>query len=728
MILPAIGRAVLTIGDDKFTVSSESADPEPYQFEEFCNLTVEESRGTPVPDGTDLDSIREIVNAERDRGDLLFFFLASLDRSLGPELRLEAAQFVEDLLSQVWVEHFAQDLLLSEPFRPTIDASLDPDFRDLTRYSNLVNDVIVHQPAIVLFWKGWNALIEETDPFALSFDLEELRDLLLRSGFVSRFVRSIHAADLIGFNRHIVDFILSEEAKEKFGSAPQLLNSLKNILERHNAFQRLQLPLSGLSYSGGEKESTTWNARGSRDLPDHEVYVQVTQQIESIKGLLFTGPQALINKAIRELLEYQRHHGDPEYLVKTLCNLATTAIDANQTDLAERLADEVGDLGIEDVVAESVRAEVSKNLGRFAEAKSRYESALLKYGESRYLLNGFADVLKDCGEFQRSLSLYEKIESDYPDDPVAPNGISTVYIAMGQPNKALAKAEGNIAAFGDPVSRIICGNILRHLGRYHESLTLMDGSLRLFGQELGVWGGFIRSLTLVGRYELALEKCEECIAIFPKSPLPRYMHGEVLRKMGRLQDSLASFNRSLKIFQTHRGLQMGKATALLILGKAIEATELIDTSDLQSERDWMAYQVWAFAHARLGDYGKALESLEWGLENVPWRSLRSLFSDTIGYVKMRMGDHLAAIHNFREGLKTADRSRRNGLCLLLSRAYSEIGQISDSVRYLNQVNSAESVVVQLKAATHPGLPLVRGVAQESQAVEQNEFQILLAAA
>lgn len=728
MILPAIGRAILTVGSDTFTVSSESADLEPYRFEKYCNLTPIESRGTPVPDGTDLDSIREMVSTERDRRDFVFFFLASLDRSLGPELQLGAAQFVEDILGHQQMEEFAHDLLLSEPFHPTIDASLKLEFPELTKYANLVREAIAHQPAIALFWRSWLAMVEDTDPLAHSFDLGALRDLLLRSGLVSRFVRSIYAADRLDFNRHLVSFTLSREAREEFGTAPQLLNKLKNILDKLSAFRRSQLALAGLTSSEYEEVSSTRVAQNTQTLSDHDVYSRVTQQIENIKGLLFTGAQGLVDKAIRELLEFQRLHSDQEYLAKTLCNLATTAIDANQVDLAQGLAEEVGNLGIDDVVADSVRAEVLKSLGRFAEAKFRYESALLKYGESRYLLNGLADVLKDCGEFQRSLSLYEKAEQDYPDDPVAPNGISTVYLAMGQPNKALARAQRNIATFGDPVSRIICGNILRHLGRNHESLTLMEGSVRLFGKELGIWSGYIRSLSLVGRYESALAKCEECIAIFPKAPLPRYMHGELLRKMGRLQESLSSFNRSLNIFQMHRGLQMGKATALLLLGKAAEAAELINTSDIQSERDWMAYQVWASSHARLGDYAKALEALQWGLANVPWRNLRSLFSDMIGYVKLRAGDHRAAIETFREGLKTADTSKRNGLCLLLSRAYSEIGRISESARYLEQVNSAESAVMRLKAATKPGLRLVRDSARESQEIEQSEFQIFLAAA
>ena len=55
-------------------------------------------------------------------------------------------------------------------------------------------------------------------------------------------------------------------------------------------------------------------------------------------------------------------------------------------------------------------------------------------------------------------------------------------------------------------------------------------------------------------------------------------------------------------------------------------------------------------------FQEALELLEHGQSLVPWNSLRSLFSDTAGYVILRMGDPKKAIERFR---RRAENSRQS---------------------------------------------------------------------
>jgi tetratricopeptide (TPR) repeat protein len=718
------GEAVLSFGDELKTLSCSDSEFRPFRFERLTFVTPEDLTGEVVPDGEPLEAIRKQICSERNRSDLIFFLLASFDRSLGHELQRETADYVEGLLENPEIEKFAYEVVLSESFRQTSDASLELKFRDLARYSRVVNEAIECQSSIEAFWRSWQVMSDETDPLSLTFTLDSFRDLLLRTGFVSKFVKAIHNADSKEFNSLIIGFTLLPEVKSGFGQASHLLNTLKNALHRRQVFTNPQLDFSTLEVWQGSARGL----RPERQLGGYEVFSQVTKQIESIKALLFTGSQSLVDKALRDLLNFQKKQGGDDYIAKTLCNLAAAAIDANEIYIAKELADRAVSLGVKDVVVDSTAAEVLKNLGRFDEAREQYEAALLKFGEERYLLNGLADVLKDCGNFDRSLSIYVKAEKEFPDDPVAPNGITTVYFDSGQYDLALIKAKKNLEVYGDPVSRVICGNILRHLGRYHESLAIMRSAVNHFPNELRIWSGFIRSLGLAGRNEEALERCNAFIQQFPNRPSPYSAKGELLRKMGRLAESLDSYNKGLSVFPYHRGLQMGKATVLLLLGSSNEASVMIDANEPQTELDWRAYHVWAAAPARIGDYATALENLESGLKSIPWIHLRSLFTDTIGYIKLRMGDPYSAIKLFEHGLKSADSVRRNGLFLLLSRAYSETGHAAKSERYFQFVSAIEKPIFELRKRTKPGIALVKAAQPYPADIAANEWQLLFEAA
>ncbi len=730
VVLPNLGRALVAAGERLNTISAEDDEAKPFYFEDYSGCVSTDMLGVPVPKGTPEVSLRRMVQQEKDRSDVLFFFLASLDKTLTLSIREEAATFVEDLLSENDLYQYAEMVLLSEPFRATKDAPLELYFPTLAKYEHLFHRIQAHQQAAHSFWRAWNALANEAGSLALSFDLDSLRDLLLSFGLTSKLIQAIHETDLMAFNTQIVNLAVQPEVRDRFPTATQVLTKLRNLLNEQNAFSTRQTNINAsetLSAEWDVEGGVTWSQKvGS--LFDHEIYSQVTKQINSIKPLLFTGSRTLVDRAVRELLEFQKLHSDPEYIAKTLCNLAKIAINANEIDIAKDLSDQASVLGVHDPVVDSTAAEVMKNLGRFAEAKVLYEASIIKFGQDEYLLNGLADVLKEYGDFSGALEIYERMEVNFPFDPVAPNGISTVYFAMGHLEKALKKAQNNVIMFGDVVSRIICGNILRHLGRNHESLALMHEALDKFPREMAIWTGYIRSLGLVGRHQDALKKCGELITALPDQPMPRLLQGDLLRKFGKLSESLATFNKALTQFPSHRGLQLGKASVLLLQGEAAEAAKFAQIGTPQSELDWRMFHIFSSSFIRLGEYREALSLLEKGLEIVPWLKLRSLFSDTIGYVKLRMGDARAAIEAFRVGLRTADRAKRNGLYLLLSRAYLELGNYEQSARYVHGVTSNDPPVNELKAATTSEIRSLTKLPVSAATIQQNEFQMLLAAA
>ena len=95
---------------------------------------------------------------------------------------------------------------------------------------------------------------------------------------------------------------------------------------------------------------------------------------------------------------------------------------------------------------------------------------------------------------------------------------------------------------------------------------------------------------------------------------------------------------------------------------------------------------------------------------------------------MRLGNPKKAIERFRMGLKTADRVKRNGLFLLISNAYAELGRYSDSARYRNDVITEDPLMKEFKRSSHSGIHPVKRSGPAAEKIEQNELQMLFAVA
>ncbi len=727
IILPTLGKAIYAGPDQIFSISGRSAVPTPFYFESYSAGLLTDLHGFELP-AQAVAGTQDILKREKNRSDALFFFLASLDCTLSLGLREKSALTVEELVASDEVYSYVEMALLSEPYQPTPDAPLQVSFSGLERYTKLIQEAQSHQQAASTFWTAWSNMKSNTDALSLPFDLDTLRDLMLSSGSTKSCIQALRSGDRSAFNAAILNLTLQPELKARFSGAAPLLTQLRNSLDREYAFSRRSSSslYSVLATAREDEHENDLTLRG-RQLHGHEIFQNITKQIASIRLLLLSGAKALVERAVRDLVAFQKLHSQPDYLAKSLCNLAAIAIDADEMGIAKDLSDQASNLGVHDPVIDSTAAEVMKNLGQFGAARALYEQAIQKFGGQRYLVNGLGDVLKELEQYDEAMALYRQAEKDFPDDPVAPNGIATVYFAMGHPLKALEQASRNVKFFGDLVSRIICGNLLRHLGRNHESLILMKETTQAFPRELGSWSGYIRSLNLVGRQSEALQQCEEMVLAVPEHPLPRLMQADLLRKVGKVSESLLVLNKALVAFPAHRGLQLSKAAALLLLNKPLEAAELANVNRPESELDWRMLHIYATSFIRLGSFQEALNLLEEGRRLVPWKSLRSLFADTAGYVMLRMGNPKDAIARFRSGLKTADKVKRNGLYLLISHAYAELGKISDSVRYRNDVTTIDPLINELKTLSTPGLYLVKRSGSTAEKIEQNELQILLAA-
>jgi tetratricopeptide (TPR) repeat protein len=116
-----------------------------------------------------------------------------------------------------------------------------------------------------------------------------------------------------------------------------------------------------------------------------------------------------------------------------------------------------------------------------------------------------------------------------------------------------------------------------------------------------------------GNLEEAEKAVKTYIALRPLEPNPYDTHGEVLRKMGRFDESSASYRKALSMDSTFTVSHRGIGINLALQGKAVEATAEIGTAYEKSRTDaerQQALYAGAFCWILLGDFGKAVAELE----------------------------------------------------------------------------------------------------------------------
>jgi tetratricopeptide (TPR) repeat protein len=656
-----------------------------------------------MPAPLNLAQVEAELRKEESKRNALFFTLASFDTTLPIDLRAESAEIADDLLSDREISEWLEHIISAQPL------TQDKGTRDLQAtalkfWSALRERIVNAQPFLRKLWASIELLKQSESIVEGEEDIAGLVEELLRSNTIPKFTKALAEKSIKDFNEALVGFSLNADNRKSYPMATRVLTKLRTILEEQDVFGS-----SALSLFANEQSDPRPNQKKHQTQPDlstYETFSQVKKQIEGIRRLLLTGNRQAVDKAVSSLLEFHSAYGEKEHLAKSLCALTKIALDANEPHVADTLSLKAVELEIDDIVVLTSRAEVLKSLARFTEAQQMYEDVLQKYGKERYALCGYADVLMDQGQFDRALGVYETAVALYPDDPVASNGIVGVLMARRDTTAALLQSRKTAEQFGDVVSQTILGNILRHVGRYDESVRVMEAAAQRFSSEPRVWTGLLRSLRYAGRLEQALTKSSEFIERFSDYPSPYLMRGEILRAVGRLDESLDCYAKALKQFPNHRPAQIGKASVLTILGRTEEAESILEGLELESEADWIAYHVLCLSGLRAGQIDLAIEKLAWAREKVPWNRVRLAFSDSLGFAKLRAGKAREALPLLTEGLDAMEQQKKNVILLFLSTAYVQSGN-----------SKAGNKLLQMARPTDPSGKAIKSLFQNGEGIQ-----------
>lgn len=678
---------------------------------------------------TTLRSAESELAKESQQQSALFFMLASLDANLSVELRIEAAEVADEFLSKANVSSWVEQVMLSKPISAS-DKVFSLRLDSLAAWENLKEKIALAQPALRGLWRAWEVLQQSETLISGDINFPGLLDELLQENSMSTFAQAIAKGDIGSFNKAIIDFSLNPARLKERQTNSLALAKLRTILQDADLFHTPVATLFGSKEDSHSKPSERARFSNHPDLSNHEMFSMVRKQIEGIRKLLLVSNRSVVDKAVGELLAFHQHHGEKEHLAKSLCALTTIALEANEPHIANTLSLRALSLEVDDVVVYNNRAEVLKQLGRLAEAQNAYEEVLKRYGTLAYALCGYADVLKDRGDFETAMKVYTSAHESFPDDPVPSNGIVGVLVAQEKMEEALSRARFNAERFSDVVSRGILGGILRQMGRYAESVRILEAVVRDFPFDRHAWYGIIRSLRYAGESRRALEYCDEYQKRFPDYPAPLLVRGETLRAMGRFEESLEVYSKTLRQFPEHRPAQIGKASILLLLDRYQEAQVTLNNLELESELDWLAFHALCMAKLRAGDVDAAIEDLEWGRANAPWNRTKSYFAASLGLANYKKGQLSHAANLFTEGMRYSDQEKKNVLLLLLGSLRGQTGgvQIGKNLIHMTKPTnqSGRSIKAFLELAGRKSFD--SKILQFSPDVERAVFESFLAAA
>lgn len=673
-----------------------------------------------------IEEAQSRLSAEAARQNSLFFALASLDANLSPELRLEAAEICDEYLSRNEISEWLRRTTWSKPLPLgatsfTLEA---PNFAFWWRFKQELAEI---QPALQSIWWALSKLRQSEQLSSSDLDAPGLLDDLLGHGTIPALASAIRSRDVTKFNDAIVTFATDPNILRDHPTASRILAKLRSILQEKNVFGPTVGNLFEVVAERNEQSGEVSENQGSLELSNHQTFVQVRKQIEGIRKLLLGGNRSAVDKAVGELLEFHGHFGEHEHAAKSLCALTTIALEANEPHIADDLSLRALELGVDDVVILTNRAEVLKHLGRLDEAQRAYEQVLERYGKVRYALCGYADVLKDQGAFSAAISTYELARELYPNDPVADNGLVGVYVAQNRLEQALTQAQYATERYDDVVSRVVLGGVLRQMGRYVESSRILAEAARRFPNTSNVWASLIRSYRYADNFDKAFQSCDEYAKRFPDLPGPLLLRGEVLRAQGEFYQSLEWFSKALKKFPGHKPAQIGKASLLVLLNRSEEAAEMLQDLEVESEIDWLAFHALCMAKLRMGHTEEAITALERGRNNAPWSRTRGYFSASLGFAYYKQGRMKQAAIHLSQALQNSDNEKKNVMLVVLGSVHGHSG---NSVVGKNLIQTA-------KPATKAGKS-IKSFFQRAAAsgftvqipapIEQAAFDSLLAAA
>ena len=211
----------------------------------------------------------------------------------------------------------------------------------------------------------------------------------------------------------------------------------------------------------------------------------------------------------------------------------------------------------------------------------------------------------------------------------------------------------------------LVGNLYFAQQRYPEAIAAYQKALAIdstFSPVYNQLGYSYRFSDKDADAEIAFKKYIELV---PNDPNPYDSYAELLMKLGRFDESIAQYERALKVQSTFQPSYFGIATNLNFLGRHEEARvrlqQVLDAAENDGQRR-AAFNAMAASYIDEGKYEQALEMLTKQYDIAATKNDFAAMSgdvNTIGNVLLEMGRYDDALKKFNETVEMQAKAENN---------------------------------------------------------------------
>lgn len=237
----------------------------------------------------------------------------------------------------------------------------------------------------------------------------------------------------------------------------------------------------------GESDEEELAQKRTAPRPIHHLYQQAEKEVAAIASLFAEGKDFQADEFLRQFVARQQSYGG-EYVVKSLCNIASRTSTAGRRDVSFRLlqrAMEQSD-GLDTILYLQIGREF-REIREFEKALECYKCAKLCDDGTK------ADTIRDeiirvsvaKGDYDAALALYREIK-DLRESPWTLNSLGTLYRKMGKLPLAkecylsvLDTCQGN-----NDVAHAGLAEVLRQSGKPHQAISQYQKLLVTYKSQL----------------------------------------------------------------------------------------------------------------------------------------------------------------------------------------------------------------------------------------------------
>jgi tetratricopeptide (TPR) repeat protein len=477
-INPKAGLALLVMDGGELLATGPDADDALLPFR-TSDIAMYEDAGAffePVSSGAlSLPNVRTHLKNKTKANQALSFAVSGMDGGLSDKARSLCIKEAEEMLHAPEVKDFLSRHLLG---RPT------PEVADLGKARRLAEEAKAEylcwiysvlddfRPGLVNLHREWDAqIIAQVPPEKLA----EFRAELVNAGITADFIQAAAIPGHHGINRPILVHSRNQVLLSILPALPRLLAAMRNGADRLISPVAIDSPplLQSMGEMAEDEEAdlnvestipdrivellAEWKQRREfrrakqgrkshrnnedASLPPYDspgdILANIKNQIGRAEKFMQRSDVEGARRIIFQLIDFQQNNDSkPEYLAKSLCDLATTAQNCRLFELDQELCDGADMLGLTDVVILNTQARSFNKRDEPEKALTAYEQAFKIDPEDVVSRCGYAETLRQLRRFNEAENSYHLSMKIDPLDRVARNGLAGLLLSQGRWNEA----------------------------------------------------------------------------------------------------------------------------------------------------------------------------------------------------------------------------------------------------------------------------------------------------